>query len=239
MFDSLRKKLKEGVQKLTQKISQEAPEKRPEKAVKVPRPEKPLKPEKAKPVKPKIERPVERPAEKAKPEIERPVEKPLEKPAELQREEINEEKIEEPVPLPVPEAEAEKPAEEPEEKPEEEKEEKRGFFGRLRARVSERTLTEEDIDSFFNESETDLLQSNVALSVIEQMKSDLKAGLANKSITRTKAREFITQSFEESLLNIVDQGDVDLEGIIRKAKSEGRLHALFSLASTAVGRPLP
>jgi len=85
-----------------------------------------------------------------------------------------------------------------------------GFMSRLRAKVTEKTLTEEDIDSFFNAYEMELLQYNIALEVVDFLKQRLKESLAGKPMPRVGTEDKIRAAFREALLEIVSQGDVDV-----------------------------
>ncbi len=190
MFDSLKKRLKKSVESLTRKISRPAPAEKK-------RPKKPAKP--AKPPKP------ERPGKIRKPA--KIPEKPEKPPEPIEEIEVKEE-------VQVPELEAPE-IPEPVEAP---KKEKRGFFRRIRERVTEKALTDKDIDELFQESESELLQANVALEVIDFLKQDLKKKLAGRQVKRSGAGEFIRKAFEEGLLETVDQGSLNLVKMARKKK---------------------
>ena len=189
MFGILRKKLKESMEKLVKRA--ETPvEKPPEKPPSEPQPkkEKPIKPIPVAPKPPKIQEP---------------------KPVEV-REELGqkaEEKPEEPQKIP-----------EPEPKPEKGETEHKGVFKRLRERVTTRQLTEGDIDEFFTGLEMELMQSNVAVEVVDFLKISLKEKLSGKQIKRGEVEKFIQTAFEESLLAAVDQGTVDIEKLIREKR---------------------
>jgi fused signal recognition particle receptor len=203
MFDFLKKKLKDSVEKLTKKAEQEeqkqeAPQEMPEDV---------LKPE----PKPKIE--------KAAPRIERPHKVP--------------EKLQVKEHAPEPE-----PAEPVIEKREVEKpeQEKRGFLDRFREKVTTRSLSDADIDEFFSENETDMLEANVALEVVDFLKKGLKERLAEKQAKRFSAKDFIRGAFEDSLYDVVNQGNMDLDQIIKKARSEGRPACLIFLGFNGSGK---
>jgi len=210
MFDSLKKRLKKSVESLTKKVS-------------------------APPAKSKAAKPVKKPKLTRKPKLEKPAAKPsTRKPAKIEiasrRRETSlrhlakgetQKPLEQPkeIPKPVEKAEAPKisevPAEVPKEAP---KEEKRGFFRKIREKVTEKALEEKDIDELFEESESELLQSNVALEVIDFLKEDLKKKLAGRQVKRSQAGEFIRKAFEEGLLEILDQGKINLEKLSKEKK---------------------
>jgi fused signal recognition particle receptor len=255
MFDSLKKKLREGVAKLSRKAEAPVEKKppKPEKVVKKPELLKEGKPARPRPR--KVTRPAEKPV-REKPVVREPV--PLETPKEEvpERPEISEEnpEIEKPEPEQVEEEPApEEPSlgvtveeipEEPvrEEAPPEEEgaePEKLGRLARLRGireRVSTREISDSDIDGFFEDSETEMLQSDVALEVMDSLKEKLKEKLVRSKVKRSKSSDFVTEAFEQSLLEIVDQGGVDLEGMIRKSRKGGKPLLMVFLGFNGSGK---
>ncbi len=194
MFDSLKKKLKESVEKLTKKAEEPLGTKPEELFHKeVPKPlespktavEKPHKAEKAKVVEGK-------PQEHAKAEIQVP-----------------------------------KPSYETPEK---------GLFGRIKEKVVTREISGSDIDEFFAETETGLLESNVALEAVDFLKQRLKENLAKKQAKRFGAKDAVKEAFEDSLFDVLNQGNIDLEQIISRAKAEGRPACLIFLGFNGSGK---
>ncbi len=98
------------------------------------------------------------------------------------------------------------------------KKEKGGFFRRITERFVERELTKKDIDDFFREAETDLLEANLAVEVVDFLRYELEKSLAGKPIKRTRAKEHITRVFEESLFKILNQGEIDMDEIIKNKR---------------------
>jgi fused signal recognition particle receptor len=228
MFDSLKKKLREGVAKLSGKA--ESPEKPgPVRAVKPKalKEEKPTKPVRAGPR--KEPGPAAKPAKAVK---ERPaVRKPLPADVPEKHAEVSEEK-------PVPEEPVREEAE-PAEIRDEEKHEKPGRLARLmgiREKVSTREISEGDIDAFFEDSETEMLQSDVALEVIDSLREKLKEKLVRSKVRRSGARDMVSDAFEQSLLEIVDQGSIDLEGMIKKYRKEGKPLLMLFLGFNGSGK---
>lgn len=213
MFDSLKKRLKKSVESLTRKVSRPAPKEKPKpkKPEKKPEKERPRKPWK----RPKKEKPARKP--ETRPRAKKGTQVPLlasslpdiEKPIEAPKEEIQAPETKEVPEIPEQEKAIEVPAP---------KEEKRGFFRKIRERVTERALSEGDIEELFDESESELLQSNVALEVIDFLRDDLKKKLAGRQVKRSQAGGFIRKAFEEGLLEILDQGSLDLVKMARKKK---------------------
>ncbi|MFH1364428.1 MAG: signal recognition particle-docking protein FtsY [Candidatus Aenigmatarchaeota archaeon] len=182
MFGSLKKKLKESVEKLTKRI------------------EEPLEIEKNV-EEPKIEHSIQEPE----------IEEPKMEESRIEEPEIRELEIEELPESVIPEKKPEIPIEKPKER--------KGLGIR---RITTKEFSVNDIDNFFQEAETELLQANVALEVIDALKDELKNSLVGKQIKRGEAEEMITQAFEDALVKIVDQGSFDLE-----SKIDGQLKCIF------------
>jgi len=201
MFDSLKKKLKSGIKKLTKEVAKKEPEHSFEEE------------------------------EQFLHEKEVSVEQAIkEEPDKIEEEKEKEEHFEEELVDEEPKIEEEtlEKREPPEPKPtledkllkKEEVLEKRGFLKKVRGiptKIKEKQLSAKDIDSFFSEIESDLLYSNVALEVIDFFKEALKKELASKKIKRGQTEEVLRQAFEKALLEIVDQGSIDLEAIKKPA----------------------
>ncbi|MCJ7817150.1 MAG: signal recognition particle-docking protein FtsY [Candidatus Aenigmarchaeota archaeon] len=228
MFDFLKKKLKDSVEKLTKKTEGGEASFKTE--------------GKAEQEEPKEEAPQEMPKEVLKHEPKPKMEKEaprIEKPHKLERRRLLTPSVEQApeklrVKEPAPEPEPAEPAIEKEvEKPEQEK---RGFFGRFREKVTTRALSDSDIEEFFQETENDMLEANVALEVVDFMKKSLKQRLAEKQAKRFGAKDLVKEAFEDSLYEVVNQGDVNLESVIKKARSEGRPACLIFLGFNGSGK---
>jgi len=95
----------------------------------------------------------------------------------------------------------------------EESAKKLGFFEKLK-NVFTYTLTEDNFESIFSELEVLLLEGNVALEVVEEIKKELHEKLVGKQIKKEKINEEIKNSLKESLEKIL----IDPENIIEKIK---------------------
>ncbi|NIP40899.1 MAG: signal recognition particle-docking protein FtsY [Candidatus Aenigmarchaeota archaeon] len=224
MFGFLKKKLSESVEKLSDKIKK----KEEEKPVEKPKPKKPV--EKLEVTKPPVKK-SKRPEKPKPPKVKKKVEKPPEEPKPEERvEEVIEEKQE------VIEEEISKPEEK-----EEPKEEKRGFIATLRrkpeipkeekepeekptirervvGKVLERKVSEKDIDSLFEEMELGLIEANVAIETIDFLKERMKEHLAGKQLKRGEIEKEIRKTLENILVEIFDQGKVELEKLVKSKR---------------------
>ncbi len=257
MFGSLKDKLRKSVAKLAEKAK---PAEKPEN-----QPRKEKKPAEGKVKGKKPRSMAKRPAGKPKPETGKakagrmPKSGPEKKDAAKVREvieqpepvitseqEVKEEVVEEPATQPgkkpeqaIMEIPAEKPEEPLAEKAEERAEpaaEKRGFLSRIREKVVEKELSESDISSFFDESEVELMQSNVAVEAIDYMRKSMISQLAGKKIKRRGAESYISEALENSLLGLVDHGSVDLEKVIADSKSQGKPVCIVFLGFNGAGK---
>lgn len=224
MFGFLKKKLSESVEKLSEKIKgkEEAPPTPPLAEEKIEKREEKIeerKPEEKKPemkkavekVEKRVEKPKARPPEKPRhePKPEPRVEKGI---AEPEMPKI--EKIEKPYERPV-----EKPAEKIIEKPVEKPPEKKpGLMDRLTGRVLERKISDNDIDSLFEEMELGLMEANMTIETIEFIKTEMKRLLVGKQLKRGEIEKDIRASLEDILLEIFDQGKIDLERLVKAKK---------------------
>ena len=228
MFGFLKKKLKESVQKLTKKAEVKEAVEKPQKIKKTEKKKEEKSVKKGKTV-PK-ERP-KKPIDKRIGIVEKEI-----KHIEEEQEGISgvdqdsEETLDE---LPEEEAEsiqepiAETAEVEPEEKIDEElhieKEPsklKKSFKERFFKKITVKTLEEKDIEDFFSDFEGDLLQANVAFEVVDFLKKSLKKKLVGKDLKRGKVEDEITKAFEESLIDAVRQGELDLQKKLKEKKPQ-------------------
>ena len=102
---------------------------------------------------------------------------------------------------------------------EEQKETKKlGFFERLK-KVFSYTLTETNFEDLFSELEFSLLESNVALEVVEKIKSKLKTELVGKEIKKDK----IEIAIKDSLKNAIDEILIEPENVIEQIKEHKKI----------------
>jgi len=115
------------------------------------------------------------------------VEKVEEKPE--VEEEVKEEKIEE--------VKEEKVEEEPKE--EEKVEEPKGFFQKIKQKITTKKISSKQFQDMFWELEVAMLENNVAVEVIEKIKQDLEKELVDTPIQRGKVEDKIIASLKKSI----------------------------------------
>lgn len=94
---------------------------------------------------------------------------------------------------------------------------KKGFFKKVTEKIKKFQLTDESFEELFWDFELALLENNVALEVIEKIKSDLKESLTQERVSRKTMSELIIDSLKKSLDEILDVETFDL---LEKVKSK-------------------
>lgn len=97
-------------------------------------------------------------------------------------------------------------------------EEKKGFFGKITEVITTKKISAEKFDELFWDLELALLENNVALEVIEKIKSDLKSGLVDKPIPRGKVDEVIASSLHDSIEGLFNVGTFNILDKIKEKK---------------------
>lgn len=233
MFGFLKKKLKDGIDKISKKVKQKEEEKIEEAVEEIKKEETIEEPKEqlVEEVEEAIEEEVEVPAHEAVPEepsekieekiIEDAVEKPEFEKIEKELEEVKEE-IEEIKPEKKPEVKIiEKPKiEEPkvEIKKKEKPKKKIGILQKIRRKVTEKKLEEEDVKDLLEDLKNGLIESDVALEVAEKITNDLKANLVGNFIKRSDVEKIIKESFRKSILEILDVETFDLLKMVKTKK---------------------
>jgi fused signal recognition particle receptor len=199
MFGFLKKKLKDGIEKISKKVKKKEEEIIEEAVEEI-----------------KEEEKIEEPKEELVKEVEEEIEEVIEEPA---IEEVKEE-IEPEIKKEVkPKVEIkEKPAKKIAKKIKKPKEEKKvGILKRIRRKVTEKKIAEDDIKDLLEEFRMGLIESDVAVDVSEKIVNDLKENLVGKFLKRKEIEKIIKESFRNSILEILDVDGLDL---IKKAKTK-------------------
>ncbi len=101
----------------------------------------------------------------------------------------------------------------------EEKTKKRGFFSKLRSFLAY-NITESDFEAIFSDLELALLENNVALEVVEELKKKIKQELLDKEIKKQDIEEEIKKALKKSISSIL----LEPEDLIEQIKE----HKKFS-----------
>jgi len=89
---------------------------------------------------------------------------------------------------------------------------------RIVKKITEKTITSDDLDELFKPLELTLLQSNVAVETIRSIKKSLESELINKSVKKGQVESEITKSLRKAISNVLIEGNVnELLNAIRTA----------------------
>ena len=104
------------------------------------------------------------------------------------------------------------------EKPEETKSIFKRIKEKIRKAVIEKKLAEKDLLPILDELEIDLIEADVAVEVVVKIKQDLLQSLVGKEIKKGKDREIVVDALRNSLLDILDIKELDLEDLVKSKK---------------------
>jgi fused signal recognition particle receptor len=201
MFDSLKKKLKEAVEKVSKTIKEE---KVPKEELKRQEEERKKEKEDRKIIE-DIDKDVE--AELVEEQIYEKIEK------EKEYEEYVEKVAGEEMPAELrPEAEIKAETKEELPTPVVEEKKKPGFL----ARILEKELTEKDVQLVLKELQLAMLENDVALEVVERISDDIKKELTGKYVRKGKIEDAIKHALRNAMLDVLRQEKMNLDEMIKK-----------------------
>jgi len=112
---------------------------------------------------------------------------------------------------------------------EEKEEERKGFFARLKEKITTTTISEEKFDGLFSELELILMENNVALEVIEKIKEDLKKNLVDAPLKRMKIEETVRGSLKNSINDLFNIKKINIINLIKSKKEKPFVIAFFGI----------
>ncbi|MGE0793530.1 MAG: signal recognition particle-docking protein FtsY [Candidatus Woesearchaeota archaeon] len=101
---------------------------------------------------------------------------------------------------------------------------KQGFFSKLTEKIIKFKLTDDKFEEMFWEFELGLLESNVAVEVIEKIKEDLKTKLTKENSSKKQVEEIILETLKKTFNEILSVESFDLVEKIKNSK-ENRQNA--------------
>ena len=96
--------------------------------------------------------------------------------------------------------------------------EKKGFFTRITETFTKIQISEEKFEELFWELEVVLLENNVAVEVIDKIKSDMKKELISGKVSRKAVDEIIINTLKNSIIDLFDVKQIDLLKIVKSKK---------------------
>lgn len=116
--------------------------------------------------------------------------------------------------------------------------EKKGFFARIKEKITTKELNADDFDEYFYELEIALLESNVGIEVVEQIREQLRKNLVGKALSRSAVVETIQNELRNAVENILSVPLVDVEEVVKKCRSEKRACVVLILGYNGSGKSL-
>ena len=87
---------------------------------------------------------------------------------------------------------------------------KTGIIEKLKKKIIEKTLEEEDVKYVLEELKLNLMESDVAANVAEKIVNDLKNDLLKQSVKRGQVENFIKESMKKSIYKIINVNTFDI-----------------------------
>ena len=114
----------------------------------------------------------------------------------------------------------------------------KGAFSSLAKSVSEKKLSEKDLDESLFNFQLALMESDVAQDVVEGITGDLKKQLLGISVERSKDVEgFVKEKLRGEVLSIFTRvGDVDVLARVKESKSKGEPFKVLFLGINGTGK---
>jgi fused signal recognition particle receptor len=114
----------------------------------------------------------------------------------------------------------------------------RGAFSSLAKAVSEKKLSEKDLDESLFNFQLALMESDVAQNVVENVTGDLKKQLLGASVERSKdLQEMVKEKLRSEVLSVFSQvGDVDVLARIKERKAQGEPFKVLFLGINGTGK---
>src|SRR3989344_3113387 len=107
--------------------------------------------------------------------------------------------------------------------------EKKGVFAKLTEKIITTKINEEQFEKLFWGLEMALMESNVAIEVIEKIKDDLKEELVEKPIKRTQVEEIIQQTLRISIEDLFHNNHINLIQEIKNKREKPYVIAFFGI----------
>ncbi len=114
----------------------------------------------------------------------------------------------------------------------------RGAFSSLAKAVSEKKLSDKDLDDSLFNFQLALMESDVAQNVVETVTADLKKQLLGMSVERSKdIQEVVKDKLRGEVFSILSQvGDVDVINQVRQSRAKGEPFKILFLGINGTGK---
>jgi len=97
-------------------------------------------------------------------------------------------------------------------------EEKKGFFGTIKQKITTTKLNETKFDELFWDLEMAMLENNVAVEVINKIKTDLMKEIVDQPIQRGKTEEVVINSLKRSINDLFKKNELNILELTKQKK---------------------
>lgn len=96
-------------------------------------------------------------------------------------------------------------------------EKKKSVFSKIKKKIETKKITDKEFEEMFWDLELSLLESSVAIEVIEKIKESLKMDLVDVPIDRKNIKSVVEDSLNETIKELFDSNDFDLVEEVKKS----------------------
>ncbi len=115
---------------------------------------------------------------------------------------------------------------------EQQEEKKEGFFSKIFSKFSVAKITQEQVDEIFQDLELILLENNVALEVVDEIKNGLSKELVGTEIKKEDIEKKVTESLKLAILGVLQNPD----DLIKEIKSSDGLYTIIFFGINGSGK---
>ena len=117
-----------------------------------------------------------------------------------------------------------------------EEEEKKGFFGKIFAKITKVKISEEDFEAYSGDLEMILLENNVALEVSDKIINQLRESLVGKEFLKKEIEGQIKESLKDIIYNILIEPFDLIEKIKDKKLSQHKPYVILFCGINGTGK---
>lgn len=92
------------------------------------------------------------------------------------------------------------------------------LFKKIIKKITEKKLSEDDVEPVLKDLETGLIEGDVAYVVAEKIKNDLKRSILDSEVKRGEVKNFVVSQLKNSLMQILNVPTVDLTESVKNKK---------------------
>src|SRR3989344_2236914 len=154
------------------------------------------------------------------------------KPKEKEKQKIEETKVQEKIEVTKEEKIEIKEEHEKSEKKEQEVEEKKGFLSRIISKFTTTKIEVEQVEQIFDELEIILLENNVALEVVDKIKSNLIENLVGQEVKSKDIKSKIIESIKKAISDVL----IDSPDLIEEIKNKQGTYTILFFGINGTGK---